>query len=80
LFLLKQQVVTVTHRQAFLTTEGFKKAADLKEGDMLMTFNKPEPIISINRLHTPMDVYMINLSSGHLFYAEDFIVHNNLMK
>ena len=68
--------ITVSHGQRFLTTQGFKKAADLKEGDMLRTFDEPEPIITLNHLHTPMDVYMISLSSGHIFYAEDFIVHN----
>lgn len=70
--------ITVSHSQAFLTAQGFKKAADLKEGDLLMSFNEPEPIITINRLDTPMDVYTISLSAGHLFYAEDFIVHNKM--
>lgn len=68
--------ITASHGQRFLTTQGFKKAADVKQGDMLMSLQEPEPVITINHLHTPMDVYMISLSSGHLFYAENVIVHN----
>ena len=68
--------ITVSQSQRFLTTQGFKKGSGSKQDDMLMTFNGLEPVITINHLHTPMDVHMINLSSGHLFYAEDFIVHN----
>jgi hypothetical protein len=55
--------ITASRSQRFLTTQGFKKAADLKQGDILMSFNKPEPITTINHLHAPTDVYMISLSS-----------------
>jgi hypothetical protein len=41
-----------------------------------MSFNEPDPIITISRLDIPVYVYMVSLSAGHLFYAEDFIVHN----
>lgn len=65
--------------QPFLTTQGLKKALELKRGDILVKSNrKVEPILDLQYKNRPARMYMIGLSDKHLFYAADYVVHNKL--
>ena len=69
--------VSATGNHIFILDDGSKKPVDkLQIGDTLATKTGTEIITSINKIDENVSVYDITIDGSHLFYANDYLVHN----
>ncbi len=69
--------VQTTGNHIFLLADQTQKAVqDLNVGDILSTYNGTEAITSISLVNEQVNVYDIDVENYHLFYAENYLVHN----
>lgn len=74
------QVVNATAEHPFLTSLGYTEVQNLHVGDIVFIFNdghfQPQPVVSIELIHSPVVAYNLQVDGPHTFLANGFAVHN----
>jgi predicted lipid-binding transport protein (Tim44 family)/ribosomal protein L31 len=77
----ESRTVNVTAEHPFYTPDGYVKAQDLRVGGIVFMRGEEgalslEEITSIELVHSPIEVYNLQVGGAHTFFANDFAVHN----
>lgn len=75
-YVINDKIKATGNHVFILSNNSQKKVEDLKIGDVLKTYSGQETIQTIEKINRTVSVYDIEVKDYHLFYAEDYLVHN----
>ena len=79
-YIINGKVKATGNHVFILPDNSQKKVEDFKVGDILKTYSGTETITTIEKVTETVPVYDIEVKDYHLFYAENYLVHNAQQK
>ena len=75
-YIINNKVKTTAGHKFVMADKSLKNAQELRTGDKLMTYSGIETVQDIEIINESVDIYDIEVEKYHLFYADNYLVHN----